>query len=493
MIRIRHLAGETAIYGLVSAARSLVGLLLVPIYTRMFLPDDYGRIDTLTAFVAFLTVVLTLGMDTSAALYFYDNDGQQDRATMLTTALTSRVMLSVMAASLIAWLAPEISWQLFQMYDAAMPIRLAVWTAPVSALVGFLIEILRLSRRPWLYTALSVTNLLLGVLLSILFVVVWRWGIAGAFAGPLVANLLVLPAGFLITRDMIARRLSRRWLERLLRVGLPLIPASFAGWLIAYANRYFLLYFDSAAAVGLLAVGNKVSAPLVLFTSAFRIAWGPFAFSVQKQANAREIYAKTLTYFLVGTGFVAVVVGLFAREALLVFTTRDYVDGHVVAGLMAFQLIADSSYYIVSVGLLLAKKTQYLAYSVPIAAAGCIIFNLILVPPLGFLGAALASMLSYSLSALLAYFLSQREYPVPYEALKIVRLIALYFGTWVIGVSIATESVWLTIGLKLLILVGFVAGLFLLRIVGGTEVSLALAWGRHRLQIARLGKLPLAR
>jgi O-antigen/teichoic acid export membrane protein len=346
--------------------------------------------------------------------------------------------------------------------------------------VGFLIELLRLGRRRWLYSSLAVANLLLGVLLSILFVVLWRWGIDGAFAGPLVANVLVLPIGLFMSRRLLSWRLSLGWLGRLLRIGLPMVPAAFGGWIIAYANRYFLLYFASAAAVGLLAVGNKASAPLVLFTSAFRTAWTPFAFSVQKQENAREVYAKTLTHFCVISGTMAVAVGLFARELLLIFTTTQYIDGHVVAGLMAFQLIIDSSYYIVSIGLVLAKRTGALAYTVPIAAAGSIAFNLALVPAFGFFGAALANTLSYCLSTLLAYVMSQRVYKVPYETFKLARLATLCIGTWALGLTIAVGSIWLTVAIKVLLLVGFVAGLFVLRIVRVDEARSLLGWLRSQ-------------
>jgi len=479
MIRLRHLAKDTVIYGLTSAARSLVGLFLIPIYTRMFSPGDYGQIDTLTTVVALLSLVLSLGMDTAVGMYFYDSADDKDRASMVTVAITVRVLLSFAAAFLIALLAPAISWQLFQTYDAVTAVRIAVWSAPINALVGFLINLLRFGRHPARYSILTVTNLLLGVFLSILFVVGLRWGIQGAFAGPLLANVIILPVGLFMNKKSLTCHLSYGWLRKLLQVGLPLVPAAFGGWLIAYSNRYFLLYFASSTDVGLLAVGSKVSAPLVLFTTAFRIAWAPFAFSIQKQPNAKEVYAKTLTYFLTVAGSVAVLVSLFAREALLVFTTPEYVPGYVVAGPVAFQLIADASYYVVSIGLTISKKTKHLAYSVPTAAVGSVIFNLLLTPNLGFFGAALASMLSYTLSALLAYLLAQREYHVPYEAFKIVRLVALCIGVWGLGTLVSTDNLWIAIGIKVVLVGVFVAGLLLLRVIGWREVKLVLDWLRQ--------------
>ncbi len=482
MIRLRHLVKDTSVYGLVSAARSLVGLLLVPIYTRVFLPGEYGQIDTLTTLAAFLTLAATLGMDTAAALYFYDNAGHEDRGAMVTTAITTRVGLSVFLAAVLSLFAPALAELLFRSEMAASTIRIAVWTAPANAMVGFLIELLRLSRRPWAYAGLAISNLLLGVGLSILFVVGLGWGVSGAFGGPLLAAVLILPAGFWATRRLLFPRFSRPWLAKLLHVGLPLIPTALGGWLIAYSNRYFLLHYGSAADVGLLAVGNKASAPLVLLTSAFLTAWGPFAFSIQKQENAPQVYAKALTYFWIVAGAGVVAVALFAKEMLWLFTTASYLDGAAVSGLMALQIVADCSYYIVNIGLILAKRTRLLAYSVPAAAVACVAFNLLLTPRLGYIGAALAAMLAYATSAGLAYLLAQRVYPIPYEGRKVLTLIALCVLAWLIALVANRLSFWLAVGLKLVVCAAFVAALFLLGIIGREEAVLGRRWAHERLR-----------
>lgn len=483
MIRLRHLAKDSVIYGLTSAARSLVGVLLVPIYTRVFATGDYGVIDTLTTLIAFLTLILTLGMDTSVALFYYDTQQEHERGVMLSTALVTRLLLSTLAALLITGMAPLISQTFFGTASLANAIVLAVWSAPVNALVGFLLELLRLKRNAWHYSALAVSNLLLGVLFSILFVVYWRWGVYGSFAGPLLASVIVLPAAAMASWQLFRPRLSRRWLNELLKVGLPLVPAAFGGWLIAYANRYFLLYYGSSADVGLLAVGNKASAPVALLTSAFLIAWGPFAFSLQNQANANEIVAKTLTYFLTLGGVLTVTVGIFTRELLIIFTTPPYYAGHVAGGLMIFQLLADASYYIVSLGLLLSKQTKVLAYSTPIVATTNLLLNWLLTPRFGFVGAAVTGFLSYAFSATLVYHLAQRRHPIPYESFKVLRLIAWTLACWIAGISLTMDSIWVAVGLKLLVIAGFLIGLFALRIMDGREVNLLI----HRLRRRYLG------
>jgi O-antigen/teichoic acid export membrane protein len=220
----------------------------------------------------------------------------------------------------------------------------------------------------------------------------------------------------------------------------------------------------------------------VLFTSAFLAAWAPFAFSIQKQENARLVYAKTLTYFWIVAGTGVVIVTLFAKEMLLVFTTTSYLAGAAVSGLMALQLAADASYYIVSIGTVLAKRTRLLAYSVPAAAAACVIFNLLLVPRLNYIGAGLAAMLAYSTSALLVYFLSQRAYPVPYETGKVLSIIVLCVLAWLAALATNRLDLWVGVGFKVILLAAFGAALFLLRIVGSNEINLGLGWVRRRLR-----------
>ena len=62
---LKRLAGQTAIYGLSSIVGRLLNYLLVPLYTRYFLPEEYGVVTELYAYVAFLVIILTYGLETA--------------------------------------------------------------------------------------------------------------------------------------------------------------------------------------------------------------------------------------------------------------------------------------------------------------------------------------------------------------------------------------------------------------------------------------------
>ena len=77
MNTLKKLAGQTAVYGLSSVIGRLLNYLLVPLYTRYFLPAEYGVVTEMYAYVAFLVVFLTYGMETAFFRFSQKNNIKQ--------------------------------------------------------------------------------------------------------------------------------------------------------------------------------------------------------------------------------------------------------------------------------------------------------------------------------------------------------------------------------------------------------------------------------
>ena len=88
---LKKLAGQTVIYGLSSVVGRLLNYLLVPLYTRYFLPEEYGIVTELYAYVAFLVVILTYGIETA---FFRYSQKVPDKRTVYSTALISLLVTS---------------------------------------------------------------------------------------------------------------------------------------------------------------------------------------------------------------------------------------------------------------------------------------------------------------------------------------------------------------------------------------------------------------
>ena len=88
---LKKLAGQTVIYGLSSVVGRLLNYLLVPLYTRYFLPEEYGIVTELYAYVAFLVVILTYGIETA---FFRYSQKVSNKRTVYSTALISLLISS---------------------------------------------------------------------------------------------------------------------------------------------------------------------------------------------------------------------------------------------------------------------------------------------------------------------------------------------------------------------------------------------------------------
>ena len=98
MNSIRQLAGQTAIYGFSSILGRLLNYLLVPLYTRVFLPTEYGVVTEMYAYASFFMIVFTYGMET---VYFRFASQQLDRKKVFSTTMFSIIGSSVFLVLLI--------------------------------------------------------------------------------------------------------------------------------------------------------------------------------------------------------------------------------------------------------------------------------------------------------------------------------------------------------------------------------------------------------
>jgi O-antigen/teichoic acid export membrane protein len=89
MTAIKRLAGQTAIYGIPSVLGRILGYLLVPLYTRVFLPGEYGTVNVFYSYASLLMVILTYGMETA---FFRFNEHEQDREKVFSTGMISLII-----------------------------------------------------------------------------------------------------------------------------------------------------------------------------------------------------------------------------------------------------------------------------------------------------------------------------------------------------------------------------------------------------------------
>lgn len=433
---LRKLAGQTAIYGLPTIVGRLLNYLLVPLYTRAFIPAEYGVVTEMYAYVAFLFIVLTYGMETA---YFRFASAQQEKGSVFGTALTSLGFTSfVFALAGFAFASPIASWMGYQQHPEY--IRWFVLIIATDAITTIPYASLRLQNKPFRFAFIKIANIATNIGLNLFFILFCPFvlshysdgalfhfiqsiynpsiGVGYIFISNLVASLVTF--GMLLP-DML-RQLKRpdvAMLKEMLIYAWPLLIFGLAGTVNETFDRIILKHLlppdsDVMAQLGIYGANYKVSILMTLFVQTYRYAAEPFFFAHAKETNAKETYARLMHYFIIVCLLIFLGVMLFLKD-VLIFIGPAYRVGAPVIPILLLANLCLGVFYNLSVWFKLTDQTRKGAL-ISLAGAGVtLLLNFSLIPFMGYMGAAWATLICYAFMMVLSYLWGQRHYPINYH------------------------------------------------------------------------------
>jgi O-antigen/teichoic acid export membrane protein len=429
--RLRTLATQSAIYGVGPVVARFAGLLLLPIYARHLTKGEVANVGAVVALVAVGATIAQLGLVNALFRFAADREGDA-RFVVARTAIgiccVSGSILVVLAA-----LATPVAAPLFLGDD-----KEGLW---LVACAGMLISLLyeptaglyRLEQRPQRFLAVTLVNVAVTVVLSIVLVVHFDGGavglVAGSFTGTLVALLVVVWD----RRAVLFGSVDPEIVRPLLRFGLPFMPSRLAIWALNLSNRILVAWLATGAIAGVFVVGANIAQAVALLVVAFQLAWPPFAYAIRDDGEARLVYRSVLTLWLLVS--LAVVLPLALDRDWLVTTLAgdDYLGAADAMALTALGLAFFGAYYVVGVAVGRVKKTQLNWIVTGFAAIVNVALLIILVPDHGATGAGAASAIAYFLMAILMIARGNRVFPVGYDWGRLAGLCALAAVLFALG------------------------------------------------------------
>jgi len=462
----RQLVSESLVYGLSGTITRFLSVFLVPVYTRIFTPEDYGVMSLVSSTMLIVAIFVVLALDSSAGRWYWDTEETEDRKSTIASWTWCQLTVSLGFAILIFTASDWLGKQIVDRPDAGLYFRLAAITLPLSVFGAVVTSWLRMRRKPWVTVAYMLSTNLLTMLLTVLFVVGFRWGLSGIYWGQIIGLAVGLIISLSLLRDWVNPR-HFRWgrLKEMLRFALPLIPAGLAIWVVNFSDRYFVQIYTSTNEVGLYQVGSSLAAFVALITGAFQLAWGPFAMSIHKRPEAKQVYANVFLAYLWLGSLICTALTLFAPQAISILATEQYIGAATVVSFLSFSYVMVGLTYIAGVGPLIAKTSGPTGIAVTIAAGLNILLNLLLVPRMGKTGSALATLLSQTISPIFLFYFAQRLYPIPYRFKAGAALLALSALLIWVGGQCQFSTIWLNIGSKVVLILMFIPALFILRII----------------------------
>lgn len=425
----KNLSKNTIIYG---TARFMCGffsvLLLTPILTKTFSPAQYGVIDYLLTINAFLLMLLACGIESAVARYYYDTTNIRKRNQYVSNGFLFLLVELVVITIILIIFSKPISNILLKDINLYKIFILSVLSVPFTLLFNYSLQVLRITFKSWQYLFLSTLNVVVLFLIAYILLVVKKYGLSGIFISYLFSSVFTFLVSFFFIKHQITLKINKKYLKNLLSYGIPFVPAFIALWIINLSDRIFITQYLSFEDLGIYSLAVKISSIVALVISAFTLTWEPFAFSIQEDKNARVIYARILTYYLIVVSFIALLIIYLSKPIIILLANAQYLDARNLLIYLVTSSIIYGAFFIVAIGTNLAKKTHNIAYSTLVAATVNIGLNFFFIPHFGILGAAITTLIAYLIATIFIFILSQKHYSIPYEYTRIIKICLPYLA-----------------------------------------------------------------
>jgi O-antigen/teichoic acid export membrane protein len=468
---LKKLAGEAVIYGMSSVVGRLLNYLLVPLYTTVFLPAEYGIVTELYAYVAFLNILYLYGMETAFFRFANKKDGRDYYSSTFLLILFSSLIFSGVLALFATSITNALQYPDQELYIYCFSAILAA-----DAISALPFALLRLQGKAIKFASIKLANIGLNIGLNLLFLI-WlpshqsqflgfnfgqEIGVGYVFLANLIANFTTL---LFLFRELLLVKLKiiMSDLGDMLKYAWPLLLIGFAGVTNEMLSRAMLKYLlpegfyegrTNLEALGIFGACYKLSVFMTLGIQAFRYAAEPFFFSRAMDKESPALFAKVTDVFVIFGCWVLFAIsinldilgGLFLRNPI-------YLEGLVVVPYLLMGGLFLGIYYNLSIWYKLTDRT---VFGAAIAIAGALVtiaLNLLLVPNYGYEGSAWTTLLTYLSMVVMSYYWGQKYYPIPYKVGKGITYLIITAISIFLYQMLPDFDLYLKIGINVFLMV----------------------------------------
>lgn len=434
MSTIKKLASQTAVYGLSSIVGRLLNYLLIPLYTNIFLPEEYGVVTDLYSYVSFFAVLMTYGMETAFFRYTQKENFEAKKvyATTLISILTTALIFLVVGYIFIDKIAGWLKYK-----DHVWYILCFMFIIAFDAITAIPFAKLRSENKALKFATIRLVNIFVNIALNLFFILLCpAWyqknpdfvkhfyspeiGVGYIFISNLIASVITVI--LLLPQFKIEFTFDKKLWNELIRYAFPLLVVGLAGMVNETADRIMLKYFLPAgsnvmAETGIYGACYKISIIMTIFIQTFRYAAEPFFFSHSKNKGAEQLYADVMKYFVIACAAIFLVTLLYI-DIVKFFVGKNYWEGLPIVPILLLANWFLGIYFNLTVWYKLTNKTGYGAGISIFGAILTIVFNILLIPILGYYGAALTTLICYTSMMILSFYQGQKHFPINYDLKK---------------------------------------------------------------------------
>ncbi len=447
MSGIKKLAGQTLWYGVPTIASRFLGYLMNLSLPLIFAkPATTADLTQVYAMIPFLNVLFTYGLETAYFRFSQEHDNKKLYNTLSVSLIVSTIFLTIIVYLFRNTIA---NWANLEEHREYI-----TWMAGIiffDALSTLAFARLRQENRPKRYAFARVAGVVMNVVVVIVFLgLIPKYlkthpqsilnlvydkdqGIGYYLIGNLCGSILAFLILYKEFRQIRLEFDSDLW-KKVMHYSYPLVIVGMGGMVndmlsrLIYQHVVDLPVEEAKHQLGIFGNIYRLAVLITILIQAFRMAAEPFFFNRAKEENAQRIYARVMKFFVIACCFMFLFISLYIDVFGWFFKAIHkplWVEGLNIVPLLALGNIFLGIYYNLSIWYKLTNKNMQGAYITLGGAILTIILNIILIPKLHYLGAAIATFCCYLFMMIISYVLGQKHYPVPYAKKKLIAYLVI--------------------------------------------------------------------
>lgn len=476
---LKNLAGQTVIYGVSSIIGRLLNYLLVPLHVYIFTnPSEYGVVGELYAWVSLFIVILVYGMETA---FFRYNELEENKNRVFGTSFISLLVTStlfiVLMFSFINPIAELLQYKAnpeYLQWFSLIIVLDVISTIPFARL--------RAQNRAKRFATIKIIGILVNVVLNLFFLLFCPWisnfpqyefliswfyspsvGIGYIFLANLFSSFVTLLFLIPVIKIKDIRFNFKLW-KSMFYYAFPLLIFGLAGIINETMDRILIKVLSNPevamSQVGIYSACYKISIMMTIFIQAFKYAAEPFFFSKAKDSDAKQSYSMVMTYFVATCSFIFLAIMLY-MDVVKNFVSAAYQEGLGVVPILLMANLFLGVFYNLSVWYKITGQTRFGAYISIFGALITLILNYILIPIMGYMGAAWTTFICYGSMMIVSYFLSQKYYYIKYNVKKVIGYLALSVVLYIASLFIPKIDQTINLAINTLLLLFYVTIIYL--------------------------------
>jgi len=465
---------STVIYSIGNFSSKLLGLILIPLYTDKLTVSEYGILGMLEITAQVFTALFGMSLYNAFFRWYWDKEYINKQKSMFFTILVYVISLSLLLNILLFPFHDSISNLLLDSPDYGYLIMLILLISGLDSLALVTNTLVRLQEKPAYYTILQVAKILTNLLFTVYFIAYKGKKVEGIYEAQLIGNAVfyLLASRFILKN--ITVRFERVIFKSMVKFSYPLLFTSLTGIILTISDRYILRFISDLIYVGIYSLGFKIANTLRVFViTSVNLAIQPMIYKMIDQPDNKRFYSKIMTYFSYGLMLCALGLSLFGRELIkfLSKTNPDYWEAFPIVPIISLAIFFGMLRDVSLTGINIAKKTSVNARSIFVVAILNIGLNILLIPLFGYIGAAVATLIAQIVYFLFVYYFAQKYYPIPYEILKVLKIICTGILIYIISTLTNDLSLFARLLIKSALILSFPLILYILKFYEPIELE----------------------